>query len=414
MEVYLVGGAVRDSLLGLAVSERDWVVVGATADDLLREGYTQVGREFPVFLHPETHEEYALARTERKVSPGHTGFVFDTSAGVTLEQDLARRDLTINAMAKDAAGRIIDPWGGRRDLDRRVLRHVSDAFGEDPLRVLRAARFAAELGELGFTVADETLELMTAMAAGGELESLQPDRVWQETGKALGAPRPDVYFETLRRVGALAVVFPEVDRLFGVPQPERWHPEIDTGVHVLMTLRMAARLSEKPEIRFALLTHDLGKGTTPAEMLPSHHGHAERSVELLEQMAGRLPVPRRFLSLATLVARHHGNVHRADELRPGTVLELIMDLDGLRRPERFDDFLVACEADARGRKGFEDSSYPQADRLRRALGAARSVGRDNVDAKDLSGPALGAALREERLRAITRCLAEPEAAPGAR
>jgi tRNA nucleotidyltransferase (CCA-adding enzyme) len=311
MQIYEVGGAVRDALLGLEVGERDWVVVGATPEQLLKLGYRPVGKDFPVFLHPQTGEQYALARTERKVAPGYTGFEFHTSEQVSLEEDLERRDLTINAIARDGDGNIIDPWGGRRDLEARVLRHVSEAFGEDPLRVLRTARFAARFAGLGFEIAPETLRLMGEIVTSGEIDALRPERIWQETERALEGPRPEVYFEVLRECGALARVLPEVEALFGVPQPPRWHPEIDTGVHTLMTLAMAARLSASGPVRFAALTHDLGKAATPREALPSHRGHEERSVQILESLAERLPVPRRFLSLAIHVARHHCVVHRA-------------------------------------------------------------------------------------------------------
>jgi tRNA nucleotidyltransferase (CCA-adding enzyme) len=405
MKVYEVGGAVRDSLLGLEVIERDWVVVGASADELLAQGYRRVGKDFPVFLHPITGEQYALARTERKVAPGYTGFEFDTAATVTLEQDLARRDLTINAIARDANGTLIDPCGGRGDLDRRLLRHVSPAFREDPLRVLRVARFAARFQSLGFTVAAETMELMTGMAASGEIDALRPERIWQETAKALAAPRPDVYFRVLRDCGALAHIFPEVDALFGVPQPERWHPEIDTGVHTLMALRIAADLSPSIAVRFAVLTHDLGKGTTPKLLLPRHIGHEHRSERLLETLCARLPVPNRCRELAIHVARHHGTVHRAGELKPQTLLKLITDVGGLRQPERLEEFLLACEADARGRKGLETRDYAQADRFRLAVQAARTVEAAELQAKGLDGAALGKAINDARLAAIKAALA---------
>ena len=352
MKVYEVGGAVRDALLGLPVKERDWVVVGASAADLTAQGYRQVGKDFPVFLHPRTGEEHALARTERKVGRGYTGFEFDTAATVTLEQDLERRDLTINAIARDSDGALIDPCGGQRDIAARVLRHVSPAFSEDPLRVLRVARFAARFTKLGFTIAPETLRLMTEIVASGEIDALKPDRVWQETAKALREDDPEIYFETLRACGALARVFPEIDALFGVPQPARWHPEIDAGVHVMLALKVAARLSREETVRFAVLTHDLGKATTPKWRLPAHHGHERRSEQLLVQLCERLPVPNRCRDLAKHVARYHGAVHRAAELKPQTVLEMIMEVDGLRQPERFEEFLLACEADARGRKGL--------------------------------------------------------------
>jgi tRNA nucleotidyltransferase (CCA-adding enzyme) len=406
MRVYEVGGAVRDALLGLPVEERDWVVVGASAAELEARGYRRVGKDFPVFLHPQTAEEYALARTERKTAPGYTGFEFDAAPTVTLEDDLKRRDLTINAIARAENGDIVDPWSGRADLAARVLRHVSPAFREDPLRVLRVARFAARFAPLGFTIVPETLELMKEIVAAGEMEALRPERVWQETVKALATERPDVYIETLRACGALKRIFPELDALFGVPQPEQWHPEIDTGVHILMALRMAAQLSRSETVRFAVLMHDLGKATTPKELLPRHHGHEERAEEPLERLCERLPVPNRFRDLALLVALHHGTVHKAAELRPQTVLRLIMAADGLRQPERFDEMLLACEADARGRKGLENRSYPQAERLRAALHAAKGVDAAEVKReRGLDGEALGRALHDVRLAAIKGVLA---------
>ncbi|HUO67048.1 MAG TPA: multifunctional CCA addition/repair protein [Gammaproteobacteria bacterium] len=405
MKVYEVGGAVRDALLGLPVKERDWVVVGSSADELLAQGYRRVGKDFPVFLHPTTNDEYALARTERKVGRGYTGFQFDTAATVTLEQDLERRDLTINAIARAPDGTLIDPWGGRRDLEARVLRHVSPAFAEDPLRVLRVARFAARFAKLGFTVAPETLRLMAEIVASGEIEALTPERVWQETAKALGEDDPAAYIEVLRACGALARVFPEVDALFGVPQSERWHPEIDTGVHVLLALKIAARLTGAPTVRFAVLTHDVGKAATPPALLPAHHGHERRSEELLAALCARLPVPNRFRDLALHVARHHGTVHRAAELKPRTVLEVIMAVDALRQPERFEEFLLACEADMRGRKGLADRPYVQGEIFRTALRAARSVDATRIrEERNVDGEALGKALHEARLDAVKAAL----------
>ncbi len=403
MKVFEVGGAVRDKLLECPVRERDWVVVGSSGEELLRAGYKPVGKDFPVFLHPETGEEYALARTERKVGPGYHGFDFNTSAEVTLEEDLLRRDLTINAMALDSDGTLIDPHGGLRDLKDRLLRHVSDAFGEDPLRILRVARFAARFQEFDFKVAPQTMELMHGMVTSGEANELKPDRVWQETGKALAERNPEVYFEVLRGCGALKVVFPEIDALFGVPQPAKWHPEIDTGVHTLMALQIAAGLTESVAVRFAVLTHDLGKAETPKEILPKHRGHEERSVKILASFCSRLPVPRRYRELAVAVARHHGSVHRTHELRPSTVGRLIEAVDAVRRPERFEEFLLACEADARGRAGLENQPYPQANSLRAALNAAR-----NVQIEDLQGTAkgaeLGEQLKERRIQAIREVL----------
>ena len=400
MQSFLVGGAVRDGLLGLPVRERDWVVVGARPDELLRLGYRQVGRDFPVFLHPDSHEEYALARQDRKTRPGYRGFEVSFSPEVTLEDDLKRRDLTINAIAQDAGGALIDPYGGCADLERRLLRHVSAAFVEDPVRILRVARFAARFAPLGFRVAPETLALMQSMVAAGEVAALVAERVWQETAKALTEPEPQAFFTVLRECGALAVVYPEIERLFGVPQPPRWHPEIDTGVHVLLVLAAAAALSPLARVRFAALTHDLGKGTTPRERWPRHHGHEEQSVRLLDALADRLRVPNEFRELARIVARWHGICHRALELRPGSVLELLERTDALRRPERFAEFLLACEADMRGRTGFEARDYPQAARLRAALAAAQAVVPDVTERATLDGLAIAAALRARRLAAL--------------
>ncbi|MEJ2602242.1 MAG: multifunctional CCA addition/repair protein [Gammaproteobacteria bacterium] len=405
MEVYLVGGAVRDRLLGLPVTERDWVVVGATPAEMLSLGYRQVGKDFPVFLHPETGEEYALARCERKSGHGYHGFDVDTSPSVTLEEDLRRRDLTVNAMAETTAGRIIDPYGGREDLQDRVLRHVSPAFAEDPLRVLRAARFAARFGGLGFRLAGDTLALMTELSTSGELAYLQPERVWQETARALAGPQPETFFRILHVCGALAVLYPEVDALFGVPQPPEWHPEIDTGVHTLMVLEQAAYLSPALTVRFAALTHDLGKGETPESEWPSHRGHERRSVRLLLRLCDRLPVPKACRELGVLVAEYHGHCHRALELRPTTIMRLLEAADAFRRPERFEEFLLACEADARGRTGLEDRPYPQADHLRHALELTRRVSADSLQREGLTGSEIGRALREARIAALRGGLA---------
>ena len=373
MQVYLVGGAVRDGLLGLAVKERDWVVVGGTREQLQQLGYREVGRDFPVFLHPDTHEEYALARRERKVAPGYRGFTVEFGPEVTLEEDLSRRDLTINAMAQSAEGVLVDPYGGKRDIDSRTLRHVSPAFVEDPVRILRVARFAARYAPLGFRVDPGTLALMRDMVARGEVDSLVAERVWQETDKALREPAASAYFKVLRECGALERIFPEIDALFGVPQPARWHPEIDTGVHTLMVLDQAVRLSADARVRFAALVHDLGKGATPRSEWPAHHGHEERSVALIETMAARLRIPTEYRDLAVIVARYHGIVHRAFELKARTVLEFIERADALRRPERFGQALLACEADSRGRLGLEDKPYPQRDYLLAARAAAAAI-----------------------------------------
>lgn len=411
MQVYLVGGAVRDRLLGLPVRERDWVVVGARPEDLERKGFLPVGRDFPVFLHPDTREEYALARLERKVAPGYRGFTTHFSPDVTLEEDLKRRDLTINAMAERITDgtisphaqpieAIYDPYGGLRDLEARVLRHVSDAFSEDPVRILRVARFAARFADLGFHVAEETRELMKGMVAAGEANSLVPERVWQETERALVTTRPEVFFEVLRDCGALAVIFPEIDALFGVPQPPRWHPEVDTGVHVMMVLRCAARLSPSKSVRFAALMHDLGKARTARDRWPSHHGHEEAGVPLIEALAARLRVPNECRELAVLAARHHGVIHRAAQLRPSTVLELLEKTDAFRRPERFNELLLACEADARGRAGLENRDYPQAEFCRRARDAAAAVMLSDAERDGLNGEAIGERLRKKRLDAV--------------
>jgi tRNA nucleotidyltransferase (CCA-adding enzyme) len=401
MRVYLVGGAVRDRLLGLPVRERDWVVVGATPQQLEAEGYLPVGREFPVFLHPATHEEYALARLERKVAPGYRGFTTQFSPEVTLEEDLRRRDLTINAMAESPDGTLVDPYGGRADLDARLLRHVSESFVEDPVRVLRAARFAARFAALGFRLAQETLALMQRMSASGELDALVPERVWQETERALGEPHPEVFFETLRACGALKVIFPEIEALFGVPQPPRWHPEIDTGVHVMLALRHAAANGACGAARFAVLTHDLGKALTPKELWPSHPGHEAAGVPLVEALSERLRVPGAHRELGILAAREHTRVHRALELRPETVLALLEECDAFRRPERFAELLQACEADARGRAGMQDVTYPQAEYLRTALGAAAAVALTDSERRGLAGPKVGEEIRRRRLAAIT-------------
>ena len=400
MDVYLVGGAVRDRLLDRPVKERDWVVVGSSPGALEAQGYRQVGKNFPVFLHPETGEEYALARTEKKTGPGYHGFTVYAGEDVTLEEDLQRRDLTINAIAEDSTGALIDPWGGQQDLADRVLRHVSAAFTEDPLRVLRVARFAAALHEHGFSVAPETLALMREITASGELAALVPERVWQETAKGLQTTRPDVYFSTLRDCGALAAVFPEVDRLFGVPQPEQWHPEIDTGEHVLLVLQQANRLNGSLAVRFAALVHDLGKGTTNPEYWPSHRGHEKRGLKLIEALSERLAVPNECRDLGLHVSRFHTHVHRAAQLRPDTMLKVLESVDAFRRPERFEEFLLTCEADARGRTGLEDRAYPQADAFRAAFTAATGVDNRALQAAGHTGAAFGAALREARIGAI--------------
>ena len=398
MKVFQVGGAVRDQLLGREISDRDWVVVGASAAELLAQGFRQVGADFPVFLHPETHEEYALARTERKSGRGYTGFITDATPEVTLEEDLARRDFTINAMAMGADGVLIDPYGGQRDLAAGTLRHVTAAFVEDPLRVLRAARFAARFG---YRIAAETLALMREITAAGELATLAPERVWQELRRALVETHPHLFFTVLRECGALAALLPEVERLFGVPQPPRYHPEVDTGEHILLALRQAVRRGADEVVRFAVLTHDLGKGTTPVAMLPAHHGHEERGVELIEALCARLRVPREHRDLAMLVARLHTRVHRALELKPSTMVRLLTEADALRRKSRFEQMLEACLIDATGRLGLEDREYPQAARLRAALEVVGRVSPQPLLASGLSGAALGPALHQARVRVLT-------------
>ncbi|WP_286746232.1 multifunctional CCA addition/repair protein, partial [Aquabacterium sp. UBA2148] len=381
MKTYLVGGAVRDRLLGRPQGDRDWVVVGTTPEAMLAAGFRPVGKDFPVFLHPDTGEEHALARTERKSGPGYHGFDVHASPDVTLEEDLTRRDLTINAMAEDHDGTLIDPWGGQRDLGARVLRHVSPAFAEDPVRILRLARFAARLPE--FTVAPETLALMRGMVADGEVDHLVAERVWQELARGLMEDRPSRMFEVLRECGALARLLPEVDRLWGVPQRAEYHPEVDTGVHLMMVLDMSARLGGSLSVRYACLGHDLGKGTTPADVLPRHLDHEARSVELLQAVGQRLRVPNDCRELADVVAREHGNIHRSDDLNAEALLRLLERCDAIRKPQRFDDVLLACECDARGRLGWTERPYPQAERLRRALQAALSV-----DTSELSAAAM--------------------------
>jgi tRNA nucleotidyltransferase (CCA-adding enzyme) len=400
MDIYLVGGAVRDELLDYPVAERDWVVVGARPQDLLDQGFRQVGRDFPVFLHPQTKDEYALARTERKSGHGYTGFEVHCDPSVTLEQDLQRRDLTVNAMARDSDGNLIDPHGGKADLAAKVLRHVSEAFVEDPLRVLRTARFAARFAHLGFTVAPETLAMMADIVDQGELAHLPAERVWMELGRALGERNPEVFVEVLRECGALKQLLPELEALFGVPQSAEHHPEIDSGVHTLMALQQAAALSQATEVRFAVLLHDLGKGTTPKEEWPHHIAHEHRGVKLVKQVCRRLKAPNRHRDVALLACEYHTHCHRALELRGGTIMKLFNATGALRQPERFEAFLLSCEADARGRLGLEGRDYPQADYLRRALAIAGAVTAAGFQGRNLEGAALGRAINEERIRRL--------------
>lgn len=401
MKSYLVGGAVRDTLLDLPVSERDWVVVGATPGQMLALGYQQVGRDFPVFLHPESKEEYALARTERKSGSGYTGFICHAAPDVTLEADLLRRDLTINAIAQTEEGELIDPYGGQYDLQQRLLRHVSPAFQEDPLRVLRVARFAARFAHLGFHIAEETLALMQFMTRTGELAFLTPERVWKETEKALITRSPQVYFQVLRDCGALAVLFPEIDNLYGVPAPAQWHPEIDSGVHTLMTLMIASRLTPEIDVRFATLCHDVGKALTPPELWPRHHGHGPAGVKLVEELCQRLRVPNALRDLAKLVAEYHDLVHTVTVLQPKTLMKLFDALDVWRKPERLEKLALTSEADARGRTGFEESSYPQGDYLREAFIIASAVTSTAVIADGFQGIGIRDELHRRRVAALS-------------
>lgn len=399
MQIYLVGGAVRDKLLGLPVKDRDWVVVGATPGQMLELGYKPVGKDFPVFLHPDTKEEYALARTERKSGKGYKGFSFHTDLDVTLEEDLQRRDLSINAMAEDEAGNLIDPYNGSADIRSKQLRHVSPAFNEDPLRVLRVARFAATLG---FKVAPETMDLLKQMSSSGELEALVPERVWTETEKALAGRYPGRYILVLRACQALAVLFPELERLFGIPQPAKYHPEIDSGLHTIMCLNQAARLTDEPVVRFATLMHDLGKGTTPESEWPNHHGHEARGAKLVDKVCDRFRIPNKYRELARMVARYHLDCHRIQQMKPETVLKKLEQLDAFRRPERLDDFLLACEADARGRAGLEDNDYPQSDFFRQALAAANEVDSQSLQQQGFEGKALGREITQQRIKKIAQ------------
>ncbi len=404
MEIYLVGGAVRDKLLGLEVKDRDWVVVGATPDDMKSLGFRQVGKDFPVFLHPDTQEEYALARTERKTAPGYTGFEFQYSSTVTLEEDLKRRDLTVNAIAEDKDGNLIDPYGGRKDLEAKKLKHVSSAFAEDPVRILRVARFAARFARFGFTIATQTNSLMQEMVDNGEVDALVKERVWAELDMALGEDSPQIFFTALRECGALAKLFPEVDCLFGVPQTEKHHPEIDTGVHVMMVLEQAALLTDDKCVRFSALTHDLGKGTTPREMWPRHIDHESRGVGLVNKLCDRFAVPNDFRDLAVLVARYHTHVFRANELRPETFVKTFDSLDAFRRPERFEQFLISVEADSKGRKGFENTPFPQGDVFRQAHKAAIEVDVKEIVDEGLKGQAIADELRKRRVQAVKKAL----------
>ena len=402
MKIYRVGGAVRDKLLNYPSDENDWVVVGATPEKMAELNYVPVGSDFPVFIHPETGEEYALARTERKSGHGYQGFIFHAEQDVSLEQDLVRRDLTINAMAEDADGSIIDPYGGQRDLNDLVLRHVSDAFTEDPLRVLRVARFAARYLHLGFVIAPETLELMSSITDSGELDYLVAERVWKETERALGERSPDIYIKTLRDCGALKALLPEVDCLFGVPQRADYHPEIDTGIHTLMALQQSVRLSDSSAIRFAVLVHDLGKGITPDDVLPSHTGHEERGVSLVNNLCDRLKVPNHFRQLALAVTEYHLMCHKALQLEPESVVKLLRGTGALKSSERLEEFILCCEADARGRKGYEERDYPPASFLRTALEKVSAVSIADLVESGVEGAEIGRQLDLRR----NACIAE--------
>ncbi|MBB3102095.1 multifunctional CCA addition/repair protein [Azomonas macrocytogenes] len=401
MQIYKVGGAVRDRLLGRPVTETDWVVVGAKVDDMLALGYRPVGADFPVFLHPKTGEEYALARTERKSGRGYGGFTFHTAPEVTLEQDLIRRDLTINALAEDEQGTVIDPYGGRQDLDARVLRHVSPAFSEDPLRVLRVARFAARYAGLGFRIAKETHQLMRQLSESGELKALTPERIWKEISRALMEPYPDVFIQVLHDCGALKELLPELDALFGVPQTAEHHPEIDTGLHILLVLQQCALHEQPLAVRWSCLLHDLGKGATLPENWPRHICHEKNGIALIRAVNQRCKSPRDCQELSLLVGQYHTHAHRALELRPSTLLELLQHFDIYRRPERFEQYLAACEMDARGRQDMQDRTYLQAAYLRGAADTARAIAVQPLLAKGYQGAELGEALKQERLHALS-------------
>jgi len=403
MKTLLVGGAVRDSLLNYPVIEKDWVVIGETPESMIEQGFQPVGKDFPVFLHPKTHDEYALARTERKSAPGYKGFIVHSSPEITLEEDLIRRDLTINAMAMDEQGIIIDPYNGQQDLEQRIFRHVSPAFCEDPVRILRIARFAARYSHLGFTVADETLSLMKQMVAKGETDYLVAERVWAELVKALTEKTPSAFFHTLKECNALQSIFPEIDQLFGVPQPEKYHPEIDTGIHSLLSLEQACLLSPKPEVRLAALLHDLGKAVTDKSKWPSHHGHEQKGIPILEQFCQRLRIPKTFKSLALLVMTYHTHSHRCFELKTTTLTDMLNSLSAFKAENTtLKDFTLACEADSKGRTGLELNPYPQAQYLLSAAEAARQIDTSEVFNRGLKGPKIGEAIRRLRINAINQ------------
>lgn len=404
MEIYLVGGAVRDKLLHYPVKEQDWVVIGETPESMVDKGFRPVGKDFPVFLHPKSQEEYALARTERKTAPGYKGFTVHASPDVTLEEDLIRRDLTINAMAMTEQGALIDPFHGQHDLEKRIFRHISPAFAEDPVRVLRVARFAARYHHLGFTLAEETRELMRSMVTRGEVDHLVPERIWAELLKALNEKSPSAFFYTLKECTALERIFPEINRLFGVPQPEQHHPEIDTGLHTMLCLEQATRLSSSPEVRFAALVHDLGKGMTPKDNWPHHYAHEKIGLPALEDLCARLRVPNTFKALARKVMQYHTHCHKAFELRASTLTDLLTTLGAFKASNTLPEFLVACEADAKGRTGFENRPYPQAELLKQAAKAAASVDTSAILNSELQGPKIGEAIRRLRIKAVTEVI----------
>jgi len=401
VDIYLVGGAVRDQLLNISVKDRDWVVVGATPQNLLDKGFSQVGKDFPVFLHPTTKEEHALARTERKSGIGYTGFDVYSAPDVTLEDDLIRRDLTINAIAQNDNGELFDPHNGQRDINNRLLRHISPAFSEDPLRVLRVARFAARFAHLDFTICPSTMTLMKELTLSGELDNLTSERVWQEVSNALTTQSPHVFFEVLRECGALKVLFPELDALYGVPNPEKWHPEIDSGIHTMMVLEQAAKLTNDCAVRFAALIHDVGKAVTDPNLWPSHHGHGQRGLSIIEQLCTRLRVPNAYKDLALMVSDHHCKIHRCDDMRKDTIIKLFDKTDAWRKPQRFEQFLLSCEADARGRLNFETAPYPQRDTMLNYLHQASNVNVQDIIQQGITGAAIKPALYKARICAIS-------------
>lgn len=398
--VYLVGGAVRDELLGLPVTEKDWLVVGATPETMLEQGFITVGKDFPVFLHPQTKDEYALARTERKTAAGYHGFQFHTSPEVTLEEDLIRRDLTINAMVKDAQGHIIDPFHGQQDLDNRILRHVSDAFIEDPVRILRIARFAARFSHLGFTIAQETMALMKQMVARGEVDALVSERIFKEFSRALSEKSPEVFIRVLRDCGALEVIFPEIDILFGIPNPEQWHPEIDTGVHTLMVLQQCAQLSGDASVRFAALCHDLGKAKTLKNHWPSHKGHEKSGVSIIKNLCERIKAPRSWCELACLSSEFHLHCHRLMEMKPETIVKTLEKLDAFRRPQRFEHFLITCEADFKGRLGWENKDYPQRQQFSQLRKAASAINSKAIAQNCQNSTDIAKQIHQARVKAV--------------